>query len=299
MLLGLFMFVVSFVISVGWILALVGLERITGKLVVYELSVFIPFFSILSLLIVSIFLTANLFAVIGNRLNPRKITESLYSPLLPERLAYALELIFSVLLLLSWYFADLFDAAFAIIFLVGMWGFRLSIKKSKEVSGWRLLFFSAAFALTMNMDKVIDANADEEYWRHLAFVFVWMLVQLYIAHFLFRTSVRWSALAALLILYLPLVEVPSELARQLYGNDLLALRENNYPPANELYVIRVRPGRFSVYYSKFDVVYHFELRGSNYVRSGKSDMHNRLGGTIQPIFVRTPSTIMKLKKYAF
>lgn len=146
-------------------------------------------------------------------------------------------LLCTVALATEWVWADLLDSIFALLFLLTMHFYRKGFLHKQRIDGWLLLFLAGSFVYLTNADKVVEYpdRGFPDYSYVAAYVY-WAAIHCYMLHLLLRKHHKpWGwVVAALLVIYFPVLELPGELARQYVGRQLTGHRDN-------LYYTKLRP----------------------------------------------------------
>lgn len=141
-----------------------------------------------------------------------------------------------------WFWADIVDAIFALLFTIMAHLYRTRFLHRKNIHGWILFYLAGSFVLLTNTDKVFGYPARDPDFFYIGAYSFWAAVNCYALHLVLKKKFKpwaWVA-AALIVMYFPVLELPAEVARQYVGWQLAGPVDGVY------YYTKIRPNEICV-----------------------------------------------------
>lgn len=200
----------------------------------------------------------------------------------------------TIALATMWLWADIVDSVSAVLFVVTAHLCRIWSLRGKDDRGWMLCFLAGGFALLTNADKVVGYPYEGRDKYYLGEYFYWTAIHCYAIHQLlyrYHASRVWVCVA-LVVLYFPVLELPSELARQFFGQRLTGSLETVYYTKlrpKEIYGVKRRR-------SEADVAIFFERDDKGVYRKKGSQIFagQYLDDKMPNQSLRTPSLALRI-----
>ena len=164
---------------------------------------------------------------------------------------------------------------------------------SETCSNISLIHISSVLAYTLSLDKVTNYPSHDHIYLKIFIYILLLVVQLYIVGKITRNRMWKSSLLSLLLIYTPLVQIPSDLIRQIVGNLII---DTTVPS----YFTKIQHSNiYSIPYHDTNTVVYYKLTYSGYEKYS-NDLING-GGSMERQYLSQPYVIklwQKVKRYS-
>ncbi|MEW6349648.1 MAG: hypothetical protein AB1646_11350 [Thermodesulfobacteriota bacterium] len=204
----------------------------------------------------------------------------------PTEVLWAAVAVSSIALLTQWVWADIVDGIFAAAFVLIAHWYRRRVVPADHFRGWVLFYLAGGFVFMTHADKVYGHPPRDLYYL-LAYS-CWAALHSYaIVLLLSKPRKMWVwVMVSMLVVYVPMLELPGEFARQCVGHVLVgepSYRMNVYYTklrTNELYAVSPvhHDQAVFLYRRNYGLTYNYERRPTTMVWEGKGDQLLRTPG---------------------